>query len=57
MCNINDKSTKNNFTDDTILKLFPIQKKEVEISYTGERVSSDGGALLLKEIDNQINLI
>ena len=57
MCNINDKSTKNNFTDDTILKLFPIQKKEVEISYTGERVSSDGGALLLKEIDNRINLI
>ena len=57
MCNKEDKNTKNNFTSEAILELFPIQNKKVEISYTGEKVSSDGVALLLKEIDNQINLI
>jgi hypothetical protein len=57
MHNIKSKITKNNFTDYKILKLFTVQKKEVEINYTGEDVSSDGGALLLKELDNQINLI
>lgn len=57
MCNKEDENTKNNFTSEAILELFPIQNKKVEISYTGEKVSSDGGALLLKEIDNQINLI
>jgi len=57
MCNKESKNIKNNFTSESILELFPIQNKKVEISYTGEKVSSDGGALLLKEIDNQINLI
>ena len=53
MCNKEDKNTKNNFTSEAILELFPIQNKKVEISYTGEKVSSDGVALLLKEIDNR----
>ncbi len=29
----------------------------VEVSYTGQDVSTDGGALLLREMDNQIGLI
>jgi len=34
-----------------------IKSKQVEVSYTGKDVSSDGGALLLKELDAQLGLI
>jgi len=39
------------------LQLFPISGKKVEISFTGEKISSNGGALLLKEIEYQIGII
>ena len=41
----------------TTLNLFSVKNKPVELSYTGEKISSDGGVLLLKEIENQINII
>jgi hypothetical protein len=40
-----------------ILNLFPVADKKIELSYTGEQISSDGGLLLLREIENQIGLI
>jgi len=40
-----------------ILDLFPISDKKIELSYTGEQISSDGGLLLLREIENQTGLI
>ncbi len=41
----------------TILNLFPIQQKSLELTYSGEKISSDGGLLILKEIDNQTGII
>ena len=41
----------------TIFNLFPVQKKSLEITYSGENVSSDGGLLLLKDVDNQVGII
>lgn len=40
-----------------ILNLIPVENKSVELSYNGERISSDGGLLLLKEVDAQIGII
>jgi len=51
---------KNNFeTNQKTLDLFPVSGKKVELSYTGEQISSDGGLLLLllREVENQIGLI
>ena len=49
---------KNNIDNtQTTLNLFSIQNKPIELSYTGEKISSDGGLLLLKETENQINII
>lgn len=49
---------KNNFeTDQRTLDLFPVSGKKVELSYTGEQISSDGGLLLLREVENQLGLI
>jgi hypothetical protein len=39
------------------LNLFPIQGKNIELSFSGDRISSDGGLLLLRELDNQLNLL
>lgn len=39
------------------LPLFEIGRKQVELSYTGEKISSDGGALLLREAEQQIGII
>ncbi len=41
----------------TISNLFPVQQKPIELTYSGEKISSDGGLLLLKEVDNQIGII
>lgn len=38
------------------LPLFPIGGKNIELSFTGEEVSSDGGLLLLREVDIQLGL-
>ena len=39
------------------LRLFPVEHKNVELSFTGDRISSDGGLLLLREVNRQIGLI
>jgi len=39
------------------LNLFQVQNKPIELSYTGEQISSDGGLLMLKELENQTNII
>jgi hypothetical protein len=39
------------------LTLFPIEGKNIELTFSGERISSDGGLLLLRELEKQINLI
>ena len=51
------KITKNQDTDQCLINLFPINNKRTELSYTGRDISSDGGLLLLKEVENQIGLI
>ena len=49
---------KNNFeTSQKTLTLFPVEAKKIELSYTGEQISSDGGLLLLREVENQTGLI
>lgn len=40
-----------------LLDLFPISNKQVELSFTGEQISSDGGLLLLREVENQLGLL
>lgn len=35
------------------LTLFPIQGKNIELSFSGGRISSDGGLLMLRELDSQ----
>lgn len=48
---------ENNFgTNSPILSLFPLSKK-IEVSFTGDRISSDGGLLLLREVESQLGLI
>ena len=37
--------------------LSPVANKKVEVSYSGKDISTDGGALLLREIDNRLGLI
>jgi Transposase DDE domain group 1 len=39
------------------INLFPIQGKNIELSFSGDRISSDGGLLLLRELDSQLNLL
>ena len=39
------------------INLFPIQSKNIELSFSGDRISSDGGLLLLRELDSQLNLL
>lgn len=49
---------ENNFESNSpILNLFPVEHKKVELTYSGERISSDGGLLLLREVENQIGII
>ncbi len=39
------------------INLFPLQGKNIELSFNGDRISSDGGLLLLRELDSQLNLL
>lgn len=39
------------------LSLFPLSNKSVELKYSLEDISSDGGLLLLREVDKQLGLI
>ncbi len=49
----------NKFSENTnpILDLFPVSNKKVELSFSGERISNDGGLLLLREVENQLGLL
>jgi hypothetical protein len=48
----------NNFRDkQQKLNLSAIENKPIELDYTGEKISTDGGLLLLKEVENQINIL
>ena len=40
-----------------LFNLQPVQKKNIEISFTGADISSDGGLLLLKECEKQVGII
>jgi len=49
---------KNNFENQTeILNLFAVEEKKIELTFSGDRISSDGGLLLLREVENQIGII
>lgn len=52
-----DKSNEKIYTSKYVLNLFPVQQKTLELTYSGGKISSDGGLLLLKEVDNQIGII
>ncbi|MBN2487104.1 MAG: transposase [Bacteroidales bacterium] len=39
------------------LELFPVSNKKTELSFSGDKISSDGGLLLLREVENQLGLI
>jgi hypothetical protein len=39
------------------ISLFPIQGKNIDLSFSGDRISSDGGLLLLRELESQLNLL
>jgi hypothetical protein len=49
-----NKNTEN-FTPE--LSLFPIKGKNIDLSFTGDLISSDGGLLLLRELDSRLNLL
>ena len=49
---------KNKFENHSpILNLFSVSDKKIELGYTREQISSDGGLLLLRDVENQIDLI
>ena len=48
----------NNFESTPLThQLFPVSDKRVDLSFTGDQISSDGGLLLLREVENQLGLI
>jgi len=54
---MNSKYTNIPETTKTILNLFQVQQKPLELTYTGEKISADGGLLVLKDVENQIGII
>lgn len=52
-----NKNSENPGESQTKLSLLPTNNKSIELTFSGERISSDGGLLLLREIDNQIDLL
>ena len=53
---------KNSFTNSdtselTLFELTSVEKKTVEIQFSGETISSDGGLLFLKEVEQQIGIV
>ncbi len=55
------KSSPNNFeqknSQPTLFSLSDFENKKVEVQFTTEQISSDGGLVFLKEVDNNIKLI
>ena len=54
---MNSKNTKELGNKQVLLNLLPVADKPVELRYTGEKISTDGGLLLLKEVENQIDIL
>lgn len=48
------KNTENSTQE---LNLFPIKGRNIELRFNGDRISSDGGLLLLRELDSDLNLL
>ena len=48
------KNTENSTQE---LNLFPIKGRNIELNFSGDRISSDGGLLLLRELDSHLNLL
>ena len=48
-----------NYSETTpiVHELFPVSNKQIELSFSGDDISSDGGLLLLGEVENQTGLI
>jgi len=48
-----------NYSETTpiVHELFSVSNKQIELSFTGYDISSDGGLLLLREVENQMGLI
>ena len=40
-----------------LFDLKPLNKKQIELGFTAEKISSDGGLLLLREVENQVGII
>ena len=60
MSNMNfpsDKNTELPAVNQEKIPLFPLEGKPIDLSYRGPDISSDGGLLLLREVENQIGLI
>jgi hypothetical protein len=48
---------KNSENSQLKLDLLPVTDKKTELSFTGDQISSDGGLLLLREVENRLHLI
>lgn len=55
--NTKKANTSSEFSEQLLFELSSVQKKPVEIEFTGENISSDGGLLLLKEVEQQVGII
>jgi len=55
--NSTDKSITNNSVNPDFINISPVKSKPIEVKYSGSKISSDGGLLLLKELENQTEII
>lgn len=51
------KKENKNQTKNSVFQISEICNKHVEVSFTHDKISSDGGILLLKEVENKIGII
>jgi hypothetical protein len=54
--NTNLISATENFST-ALFDLSPVCKKPIELSFTAEKISSDGGLLFLREVENHSGLL
>ncbi len=52
-----EKAKISNLSQPTLFNLSGLGKKKVEVKFTMEETSNDGGLLLLREVEKQIGLI
>jgi len=51
------KKENENQTLNSVFQLSQVASKQVEVSFSHDKISSDGGIILLKEVENQIGII